>query len=285
MNKLKWIWILCAVAVLYQPGKATAQNTDGENYYICLVDISASESREDFSKYVDVITNTILPKLNTKDYLAIYPIDAGANTKPEVIYEVNLKNESFSKHSDGFTHKADSIQMRLQVFLNNTAKEIENKLNKIQKTRSSQILKTDIFGAINQASNIFDAYVKEDSGDSKLWSYVLGQESSTMSGTLFIFSDMINDTRFGNFDKDNLNGQELINQVTSAYNSNLNLEGIDVLVYGRRAKSSERVEHIKSFWQRFFTTVGGNLVVYGYDSSGQIENYLKKKVTEQATVH
>jgi len=252
-----------------------AQETRG--IYVCLVDISASESEEDFDQYVDIITNEIVTNLNKSDYIVIYPIDAGANTKPQKIVEMDLDMKSFSKDSDGFTHAQDSVEKRLQIFLDSKRNDISNNLIKIKKERSENILKTDIFGAINQASMIFNQYLKQNDSNAFL-SYLKGEKNvNYSSAALFIFSDMINDNRFGNFKQDDLSGQSIIKKITTSYNSNLTLNGVDVLVYGRRAKSSDRVEHIKSFWQRFFTTVGADLETYGYDTASQMESYLKKK--------
>lgn len=243
--------------------------------YVVLVDISASQTEEHYVKYVDVISNRVISNLSLNDYLVIYPIDAGTNIEPEKIFEIDLDNKTFEKRGDGFTHKKDSIQKRLNSYLTNQSKKVKSKLSYIKDKRSENNLKTDLFGALNQASIVLEELVSDNESGSGFWNYVTGTKSQKSKGSVLIFSDMINDTRIGNFEKDNLEKQQIIDDAIASYNSGLNLKDIDVLVFGRQASSSKRVEMIKSFWKRFFNMVGANLVAYGYDTSNLIDRYLR----------
>ena len=104
---------------------------------VCLIDYSGSLSQETFDSYVNIITESIFKNLNEVDRLIVIPIDEGAKMQAvKIIYE-DLTTQSFSKPTDGFTYKQDSIIKRIHNYVDKKMLTLQFDLKKQKELATS----------------------------------------------------------------------------------------------------------------------------------------------------
>jgi hypothetical protein len=86
---------------------------------------------------------------------------------------------------------------------------------------------------------------------------------------LVMLSDMMEDSREYNFERDKITDQYINNVITSRQNNNLmpNLTGVKVYVAGASADNSNRFRAVQTFWARYFAKSGANFSPHRYGHS------------------
>jgi hypothetical protein len=86
---------------------------------------------------------------------------------------------------------------------------------------------------------------------------------------LVIFSDMIEDSRFYNFERENLSSQRINQMINREKKGNFlpNLSGVKIYVAGAIAKDTERYNRIKNFWFEYFKNCNANLESQNYGAA------------------
>jgi hypothetical protein len=79
---------------------------------------------------------------------------------------------------------------------------------------------------------------------------------------LVIFSDMLEDSSKANFEKKIPRPEEILGSLKSQ-NALLKLNGVQVVVVGAYAKTSQQYHEVEQFWSKFFHNLGANVTEYG----------------------
>ena len=86
---------------------------------------------------------------------------------------------------------------------------------------------------------------------------------------LVVFSDMIEDSKHYNFERENLSSQRINQIINREKKDNLlpNISGVKIYVAGATAKDSERYNNIKNFWFEYFKNCNANLESQNYGAA------------------
>ena len=138
---------------------------------------------------------------------------------------------------------ADSL---IQVQKDSLSKVVDSVLFK----PSRKILNTEILSSLQVAERVLTSFPKPKK-------------------VLVIFSDMIEDSKYYNFERDDLSSQR-INQIINRENKDSllpNLSGVKIYVAGAVAKDTERYNRIKKFWLEYFKACNANLESQNYGAA------------------
>jgi hypothetical protein len=156
------------------------------------------------------------------------------NVTPKTDTELFLKIAK--KQTDSlFRTIRDSIMASVNMVLFNPPKKINS---------------TEILSSLQIAERVFKTFPKEKK-------------------ILVIFSDMIEDSKNINFEKENLSAIRIEQIINYEKKNNLlpDLEGAKVYIAGADAKDSERFNKIKKFWLEYFKACNANLESHNYGAA------------------
>lgn len=245
---------------------------------VCLIDYSGSLTEETLKSYSEIITNTIFKNLNDVDRLIVIPIDEGAKTQAIKIAYEDLSAIDFSKATDGFTHKQDSIKKRISTHVETKLVALYDEIINQKKLRKQFTDKTDIISAMEQVQLLLEN-PKEDNFLTTLSNFVFGKPKLIPENVIIIFSDMIQESTDFNFaqlpDDATRFDEVLENLIQNKRIPDLKL--CSIFVDGRTGKSNSQVENIKNFWIAYFKNSGGNLISYDFDCRKDIESFMQKR--------
>lgn len=253
-------------------------NTKSRLNCVCLIDYSGSLTEETLKSYAEIITNTVFKNLNEVDRLIVIPIDEGAKTQAIKIAYEDLSTIDFSKATDGFTHKQDSIKKRINNYVETKLIGLYDEIINQKKLRKQFTGKTDIISAMEQVLTLLERPIKDDFL-TKILNFISGKTELVSENAIIIFSDMIQestDFNFAQFPNDATRYDAVLENLIE--NKRIpDLKLCSIFVDGRTGKSNTQVENIKNFWATYFKNSGGILLSYDYDCRKDIESFMQKR--------
>ena len=119
---------------------------------VALVDLSGSLPPETVAFYAETIAGGILKQLSPADRLAVLPIDAGAESRSEPLYTVDLSTVDFTAKGDGVARAAERRQARIDAFLAEQEVLVREAVSRAAAARRALSAETDILGALHVAA-------------------------------------------------------------------------------------------------------------------------------------
>jgi hypothetical protein len=140
-------------------------------------------------------------------------------------------------------------RLQFERKLTNTKEKIRSETNKLLLRKRGTLL-TEILDSLNIADIIF-------------------HEEKERQKILVILSDMIEDSKKYNFDKDKITDEYIDNVIRDRQNNNLmpNLTGVKVYVAGASAADSNKFRAIQTFWARYLAKSGADFSPHRYGHS------------------
>jgi hypothetical protein len=244
---------------------------------ILLVDFSAS-AMASVPASANLAAGTIVPALGPADALTILPIDDGSVQTPLQIVQVDLSDTSFASKLDGVAHAAQAGATRLRVFLDSLSPVIRSAVLRADTARRRFAAHTDILGAIQHVAAIYQPLARHSAGFlARLGATIRGDQLYVTKPVIVLSSDMLQEGRGVNFARSAPNSDraidELIIRLRKA-NELPNLSGVAVIVSGATGVTASQVEHVRTFWMRYFAAAHADLICYDYDARAAVASYL-----------
>lgn len=113
-----------------------------------------------------------------------------------------------------------------------------------------KILNTEIMGSLQVAERIFKSFTQPRK-------------------ILVIFSDMIEDSKYYNFERENFTGNRINKIITAQKEKNLlpDLKGVKIYVAGASHTNTEKYNRIKNFWFEYFKAAGADTESQNYGAA------------------
>jgi hypothetical protein len=147
--------------------------------------------------------------------------------------------------------KKNILDNRLQFEkkLSDTKEKIRRETDKLLSSKRGTLL-TEILDSLNIADTIF-------------------HEEKERQKILILLSDMIEDSKEYNFDKDKMTDEYINNIIRDRRNNKLmpNLTGVKVYVAGASANDSNKFRAVQTFWTRYFTESKADFSPHRYGHS------------------
>lgn len=140
-------------------------------------------------------------------------------------------------------------RLQFERKLTNTKEKIRREVNKLLSQKWGSPL-TEILDSLNIADSIF-------------------HDEKQRQKILVILSDMIQDSKEYNFDRDKITDEYINKVIRYRQENNLmpNLTGVKVYVAGASAADSNKFREVQTFWARYFTESGADYSPYRYGHS------------------
>jgi hypothetical protein len=140
-------------------------------------------------------------------------------------------------------------RLQFEKKLANTKEKIRRETNKLLSRERGTML-TEILDSLNIADTIF-------------------QDEKERQKILVILSDMIEDSKKYNFDKDKITDEYINNAISDRQKNNLmpNFTGVKIYVAGASADDSNKFRAIETFWTRYLTKSGADFSPHRYGHS------------------
>jgi hypothetical protein len=140
-------------------------------------------------------------------------------------------------------------RLQFERNLTNTKEKIRGETNKLLSRERGTAL-TEILDSLNIADTIF-------------------HEEKERKKILVILSDMIEDSKGYNFDKDKITDEYIDNVIRDRQKNNLlpKLTGVKVYVAGASAADSNKFRAVQTFWARYLTKSGADFSPHRYGHS------------------
>ncbi len=140
-------------------------------------------------------------------------------------------------------------RLQFERKLTNTKEKIRRETNKLLSRERGTAL-TEILDSLNIADIIF-------------------HDEKERQKILVILSDMIEDSKEYNFDKDKITDEYISNVINHRQKNNLmpNLTGVKVYVAGASADDSNKFRAVQAFWVRYLTESGADFSPHRYGHS------------------
>jgi len=204
---------------------------------IIFVDMSGSTNQARRTVYKEAFEK-IYPNLRQGDRVVVGTITSRSyiDFKPTVDEEIPKKTLWDNR-------------LQFEKKLTNSKEKIRGGVNKLlSRERGSPL--TEILDSLNIADTIF-------------------HDEKERQRILVILSDMIQDSKEYNFEKDKITDEYINNVITYRQKNNLmpNLTGIKVYVAGASAADSNRFRAVQTFWDRYFTKSGADFSPHRYGHS------------------
>ena len=247
---------------------------------VVLIDYSGSLPEQTLHRYVDIISSEVLRHLGPRDRMVVLPIDEGARREDVKLVYDDMADHQFVYTTDGYTHASDSLRMRLREYADENGPRVAAELLREKELRQKYTYYTDIFAAIEQASQLLERN-EADSFWQGVGRFVTGKKRVEPTNVLLIFSDMIQESNECSFAGpegcSSDQGRAIIGRL-KASNRIPDLHGCMVFVDGRTGKTNTQVENIQKFWEQYFKAAHATLAAYDYDSGSQITTFLGQRV-------
>ena len=264
-----------ALAVALAFGVAGCEKKPPESTtVVVLLDFSGSIPAPTVSFYANSIESKIWQELTAHDRLTILPVDSQAESKTDPFFAVDLSQTNFLDTHDGFAHKEEKEQMRVQAFIKDQSQKLKDAVVAAASARSGFRSGTDLIGALHAAANTFP-----DSGADR--------------HLLVIFSDMIQESPELNLPSLAKAGDARVPLMIKELEDHKRipkLTGVTVVVVGAgetsaaESGSSTRDEgayfrSVRLFWMQFFERAGAKLEErnYGYRTQDVIPSMLHSR--------
>ncbi len=221
---------------------------------VILVDLSESTNKPQMRELYSESFKECLNKITHGDSLFVAPITEASYMEVNfIIKEKNIvpKNELKIQFMNIFEarKKRRELMEKLERKVENLQKIFDNTIT----GQKRKILKTDILTSLNMVDErIFRAY-----------------KNKKNIKMLVIMSDMIEDSDFYNFEKENLSEERIEEIINQRKNQKLipDLTGVKVYIVGAHAPSVSKFLQIKKFWMRYLQESGAILSEENYSSS------------------
>jgi hypothetical protein len=140
-------------------------------------------------------------------------------------------------------------RIQYETKLTNSRKKIRSEVNRLLARKQGSSL-TEILDSLNIADTIF-------------------HDEKERQKILVIFSDMLQDSKEYNFEKDKITEEYINKVITYRQKNNLvpNLSGVKVYVAGASAADSDRFRGVQTFWARYFAKSGADFSPHRYGHS------------------
>ncbi len=140
-------------------------------------------------------------------------------------------------------------RLQFERKLTNSKEKIRREVNKLLSQKQGTLL-TEILDSLNIADSIF-------------------HDEKERQKILVILSDMIEESKEYNFDKNKLTDEYINKVIASRQKNNLmpNLTGVKVYVAGASAADSDKFRAVQTFWTRYFAETGADFSPYRYGHS------------------
>jgi hypothetical protein len=140
-------------------------------------------------------------------------------------------------------------RLQFEKKLANTKEKIRGETNKLLSRERGTML-TEILDSLNIADTIF-------------------HDEKERQKILVILSDMIEDSKKYNFDKDKITDEYINNAISDRQKNNLmpNFTGVKIYVAGASADDSNKFRAIETFWTRYLTKSGADFSPHRYGHS------------------
>lgn len=277
----KHILVLLLLAVFL-----TGCGTVTRHNHIVLIDNSRSVSSETWNRYIRVIAESIMKKMQRFDSIVILFIDDCSMSKSERVYSLNLAGMNFSKTGDGMNNEKDSMEVRLNDTITAQINQMIEVIRTKRQERKSCGNFTDIVNAISEAAKLLNKDSNYASTFDMIVNSFVGEDSYRYENSLILLSDMINENKEGSLSFRGISDfseRQILEKVESISTKVTDLENCKIFVYGATStlssgtKANSQIENIKLFWTNFFKRCNGNLVAYSFDSEREIAAYVGKE--------
>lgn len=265
------VLVLLMVAVL---GGCTGDHTSRRSI-IALIDYSGSFIEDQLDNCITTLTKDVLANFGPYDGLSVYPIDAGAVIRNQRLLELDLRQHTFTRQTDGVTHAADSVKTRVGEYLLGMTDSVAWAVRHARQLRSEYTRETDIIGALIAVQDKLDV-TRHSVGFAAGWNNFMGRPQVLTQNVIVICSDMVQEDPQINFAGRVgalRNVDSLVAELAEA-NRLARLSGATVFVSGRTGESAEQVSAVQRFWVRYFADAGADLRGYDYDAGPQIRAYM-----------
>ena len=140
-------------------------------------------------------------------------------------------------------------RLQFEKKLADTKEKIRGETNKLLSRERGTAL-TEILDSLNIADTIF-------------------HDEKERKKILVILSDMIEDSKGYNFDKDKITDEYIDNVIRNRQNNNLlpKLTGVKIYVAGASAADSNKFRAVQTFWARYLTKTGADFSPHRYGHS------------------
>ena len=140
-------------------------------------------------------------------------------------------------------------RLQFERNMTNTKEKIRGETNKLL-SRERGTLLTEILDSLNIADTIF-------------------HDEKERQKILILLSDMIEDSKEYNFDKDKITEEYINNVISHRQRNNLmpNFTGVKVYVAGASATDSNKFRAVQTFWTRYLTKSGADFSPHRYGHS------------------
>lgn len=279
MKKLIWM-IACTLVIVTGCKPEKRKNIE------LLIDDSGSVTDATRANFVNMIAQNILPYIGIKDKLTVKFVDRCSESKAEIVYTVDLADQTFTRKSDGINHTKDSLNSRFSHYILDSIKnQIATAIFTKSKERQGCGNYTDIISALNECHELIDSRKSYKNQTDEIMNSIEGHENYAYETSIFIFSDMINEdpestlnmTNFGRLAKD-----KVIDQIAALKSAGkiADFTGVKIIINGATSSNgagllaSKQIENIRYFWKMYFREGHADLLGYGYDSRPAIKTYL-----------
>jgi hypothetical protein len=219
---------------------------------VVLIDLSESTNKPAMRELYLKSFKKVLDKITHGDAFYVAPITEKSMLELNfIIQEKKIVPVEIPKDTNIL------IEMRIRKDKANELKKKKEEIEKIVKdsleNQKRRIFKTDILSSLNMA-------------DERIFRVADFKEFNKM---LVIMSDMIEDSKELNFEKENLTSEKINNIINWRKNNGLipNLKDVKVYVVGAYAKTPEKFRQIREFWFKYFSEAGAILLVENYSPS------------------
>lgn len=264
----------------------TSCNSDKRYNYIVLLDNSRSISQQLMERYVDLITNTIVPNMGRYDRITIQFIDECAMTKSERVYSADLDKLDFSNSRDGLNNAKDSLKVRLHRYLiDSITTGIKTSIMAKRLDRSDCGNYTDIVNALNGSTPLITREKNFSSLLDIVQNSAKGIDNYEYENAFIILSDMVQESRDQSMDftkMSKMNTEEVFRKVELVRNMNKipDLKGCKVFIYGATASdkagpyANKQIENIRLFWETYFKDSSAEIMAYSFDCKKEIAGFM-----------
>jgi hypothetical protein len=247
--------------------------------FIVLLDYSASSSNSVLDEYIRIINDDIFASMGQNDCLIVMPVDDGSVQQPvKIIYE-DMQDKIFVKKKDGFAHAQDSVQMRLDKYIQSSKPRITEVLKSERTIRKPFLNSTDILGALRQTKNLTETNSTEGFWKKSI-DFFEGRSRYKSENVIIILSDMIQDTPECSFESRRAlthNQSDKYLKYLKQENKIPDFKDCKIFINGSTGKNAVQIDNIQWFWNEYFQLSNTEIGAYGYNVEDKLNKYLKDK--------
>ncbi len=271
------ILVYCLLVVVF-----TACTSTNRKNHVVAIDNSVSVPETVVQHYIEIVEDIIM-KLGSEDRLTLLLIDGCSQTRGERVYNIDLAAMDFTDRNDGINHSKDSVTARRQKYLAAQLIEFRNVIAAKRKERSNCRYFTDIISSLFEVAKLSQIEKSYSSDSEQFMNEIVGEKNFQYNTTVYIFSDMIQESSDGmDFKKFAWSKESDVEEMTNQLQLSgrvPSLNQVNVFVCGATASlgagaySNQQITNIRHFWELYLNKSGALLKNYGYDTRLEIARH------------